>query len=161
AMMMQMTGDLGEQPAQTGWSLPVSSSQSSGRECREQWLPCVSAIMQHLTARLHRVAMSDLPVLICGEPGRGKSLLARQVHRDTGRRDAPLVVLAGATARAEVVDHWAQQAQHTVLLEEIGDLQSREQTSLIRLLDIPGLPSRLITTTSHNVHDLVTRRRLH
>ncbi len=50
-----------------------------------------SRTMAHLYETVRRLARSDAPVLICGEPGSGKSLIAQTLHQAGPRRDEPFV----------------------------------------------------------------------
>ncbi len=137
---------------------PIARSE----EPDERYLPCVSPQMQVLAASISRVAATEVPVLICGEAGSGKSSLARQLHEDSPRRNGPLVVVQGATATPEVIDRLAQLTDRTIVIEEVGDLVPAVQDSLVRLLTEQPLrtPLRLITTTSCDLGVLAARQSL-
>lgn len=51
----------------------------------------VSPAMQHVVARARRAACVDSPVLLIGEPGTGKHLLALRIHQASCRRNRPFV----------------------------------------------------------------------
>lgn len=127
-----------------------------------RYLPCVSSQMQALAAVLSRVAATAAPVLICGESGTGKSTLAQQVHEDSPRRGAPLVVLHGATTTVDAVNALFGIEGHTVLVEEVSDLAPAVQDSLVRLLNVATSDTglRLLTTTSEDLAALATRKAL-
>jgi len=127
---------------------------------QERYLPCVSPQMQALAAVLARVAATGAPLLICGETGTGKSTLAQQVHEDSPRRSAPLVVIHAATATVDAVNALAAVDGHTVLVEEVSDLAPAVQDSLVRLLNTTPTDAgwRLISTTSQDLVALATRK---
>jgi DNA-binding NtrC family response regulator len=102
-----------------------------------------------------RVAASDLGVLILGETGTGKELLAERIHARSNRASARLLRLNAAAvpealAESELFGHergaftGALQAKEgllaaasggTVLLDEIGDLPASVQSKLLRVLE--------------------------
>jgi sigma-54 dependent transcriptional regulator len=108
---------------------------------------------QQLLDQVHRVALADAPILIIGETGTGKELLARHVHARSGR-DGPFVAVnCGAVtqslAEAELFGHqagsftgatesragWFEAANGgTLFLDEIGDLPHALQVKLLRVL---------------------------
>lgn len=106
-------------------------------------------------AMLARVATSDVSVLVYGESGTGKGLIARELHRLSGRADAPLVALncaavAESLAESELFGHekgsftgaasrkigLVEMADGgTLFLDEIGDLAPPLQAKLLRVLE--------------------------
>ncbi|MCW3479344.1 sigma 54-interacting transcriptional regulator [Neisseriaceae bacterium JH1-16] len=108
---------------------------------------------QALLAQAERVAPSDAPVLICGETGTGKELLARHLHELSGRRGPFIAVNCGAIsetlAESEFFGHeagaftgaagrregWFEAANGgTLFLDEVGDLPLALQVKLLRVL---------------------------
>lgn len=106
-----------------------------------------------LLEQLDRVAPSDAPVLITGETGTGKELVARHLHTQSGRKGAFVAVNCGALspalAEAELFGHqagsftganetragWFEAANGgTLFLDEIGDLPLPMQVKLLRIL---------------------------
>jgi two-component system, NtrC family, response regulator HydG len=103
---------------------------------------------------IDRVAMSSAPVLITGETGVGKELVARAVHRRSDRRDRPFVAVNTSAVQedlfeSEVFGHvrgaftGAAQTRKgllteadggTLLLDEIGDMPLGIQAKLLRVL---------------------------
>ncbi|HTY37423.1 MAG TPA: sigma-54 dependent transcriptional regulator [Bacteroidota bacterium] len=112
-----------------------------------------SAAMNNLFKYVEVIAPSDLPVLITGETGTGKELMAEAIHALSGRKGKYVCVniagiddivlsdtlfghVRGAFTGAErsrkgLIE---EAAQGTVFLDEIGDLRPESQTKLLRLL---------------------------
>lgn len=113
-----------------------------------------SAPMRQLLDRIARVALADVPVLVSGETGTGKEMVARTLHEASARADGPFVAVnCGAfgegTLLSELFGHEAgaftgarrahrgvfEQADGgTLLLDEIGDMPTSAQVSLLRVL---------------------------
>lgn len=102
---------------------------------------------------IERIAPSDAPVLIGGETGTGKELVARHIHLLSGRKGPFLAVNCGAIsdqlAESELFGHeagsftgavgkregWFEAANEgTLFLDEIGDLPLPMQVKLLRVL---------------------------
>ncbi|HRC55768.1 MAG TPA: sigma-54 dependent transcriptional regulator [Kofleriaceae bacterium] len=113
-----------------------------------------SEAMRALMARVTRVAPSELPVLIFGETGAGKELIARALHQGSPRAAGPFVAencgaLAESVLASELFGHEAaaftgahkahrglfEQAQGgTIFLDEVGELAPQVQAMLLRVL---------------------------
>ncbi len=109
---------------------------------RPDELPLVgrTAIMQSLYRVVARVMNTDLPVLIWGESGTGKSLIARAIHDFSDRRTLPFVTITAAELQdlegpARVL---ARVKGGTILLDEIGDIPEELQARVVRMMDTPG-----------------------
>ena len=113
-----------------------------------------SPAIQELLLSIHRVAMTDVTILISGESGTGKELVAREIHTASKRRERAFVAVncgslvkdlieselfghvkgsfTGATqtklGRFELADGG------TIFLDEIGDLDNHAQVKLLRVL---------------------------
>ncbi|HVK56297.1 MAG TPA: sigma-54 dependent transcriptional regulator [Burkholderiales bacterium] len=106
-----------------------------------------------LLERVERIAPSEATVLIIGETGTGKELLARHIHDQSGRRGPFVAVNCGAFSEslveAEFFGHesgaftgasqaragWFETANGgTLFLDEIGDLPLAMQVKLLRVL---------------------------
>ena len=109
---------------------------------------------QALFARLERIAPSEANVLVIGETGTGKELIARQVHAFSHRSGGPFVAvncaaLPESLIESELFGHekgsftgavqaksgWFETANGgTLFLDEIGDLPLSVQVKLLRVL---------------------------
>ncbi|WP_437786717.1 sigma 54-interacting transcriptional regulator [Sorangium sp. So ce1097] len=128
---------------------PLGDAELSGRVLGQ------STAMRRLFAMIPRIAASDATVLIEGETGAGKGLLAEVLHQQSARAAGPFVVIdCGAIPptliEAELFGHvkgaftGALQARAgtfeaarggTVLLDEIGELRLDLQPKLLRALE--------------------------
>jgi DNA-binding NtrC family response regulator len=114
-----------------------------------------SPAMQELFKKIALVAPAEVPVLITGESGTGKELVARAIHRHSGRRDGPflpvnLAALSPSLIEGEIFGHTrgsftgATQDRKgllelasggTVLLDEVGDIPTNLQVKLLRAIE--------------------------
>lgn len=117
-------------------------------------LQSTSPTMQRALTLAHQVAQSDATVLIRGESGTGKSILARAIHQWSPRSAKPFSVVACPALSAELLEselfghakgaftgavrdnpgRIAVSEGGTLLLDEIGDLPPRLQPKLLRFL---------------------------
>jgi two-component system nitrogen regulation response regulator GlnG len=102
-------------------------------------LPMVgkTAVMQSLYRVIARVMNADLPVLIWGESGTGKSLIARAIHDLSDRRSLPFVTVTEADlSDIEGPAHvMARVRGGTLLIDEIGDISGEVQARIARMMD--------------------------
>jgi DNA-binding NtrC family response regulator len=109
--------------------------------------------MARLLQTVHQIATTDLPVLIEGETGTGKELIARAVYRHSARVKGPFVVLNCAAIPAALIGSVGfVGAAHrgTLFLDEIGDLPLDLQPHLLRVLQ-SGEFTRLGTSRAEQV----------
>ncbi|MEP6065684.1 MAG: response regulator [Paracoccaceae bacterium] len=126
------------------------------REERPDDLPLVgrTPVMQALYRVVARVMNTDLPVLIWGESGTGKSLIARAIHDFSDRRTLPFVTITGAELQdlegpARVL---ARVKGGTLLIDEIGDVPEEIQARIVRMMDTPGdYVPRFMATSQTNL----------
>ncbi len=118
-------------------------------------LESLSPLMQRALATARQAAASDATVLLTGESGTGKNVLARAMHSWSQRSSGPFVTIACTTLaehllESELFGHvkgaftgaWKdkpgrlQAAEHgTVFLDEVGELPPELQAKLLRFLE--------------------------
>ena len=111
-------------------------------------------VSRALKTHLERVAPSNANILVVGETGTGKELVARFIHQSSGRQRGPFVAVNCGTfvetlVEAELFGHekgaftgavtakagWFEAANRgTIFLDEIGDLAPTLQVKLLRVL---------------------------
>jgi len=114
-----------------------------------------SAVIDTLKQKIIQIAPMDVPVLIQGESGAGKELVAQAIHQLSPRRNKPHVIVNAAALPASLVESelfgyasgaftGANQRGHagkfeqanagTIFLDEIGDMPLDVQAKLLRVL---------------------------
>jgi two-component system, NtrC family, nitrogen regulation response regulator GlnG len=108
--------------------------------------------MQALYRLVARVMNTDLAVLITGESGTGKSLIARAIHDFSDRRTLPFVVaqqndLAGMDGPATLL---SRARGGSLVFDEIADFDDEAQARVVRMLDMLGDHAPRIMATSQS-----------
>lgn len=142
-------------------ALDESAIRQEARSLREAFgRPLDSIIgdspsMREVIALVRRVANSNAPLLILGETGTGKGLLARALHKESRRAEGPFVVIncaaiPEALLESELFGHLKgaftgaasdraglfEQAHHgTLFLDEIAEMTVPLQAKLLRVLE--------------------------
>ena len=115
-------------------------------------LPLVgrTAAMQALYRLVAKVMNTDLPVLITGESGTGKSLIARAIHDFSDRRSQPFVVAQAADlAGVDGISNTLLRARGgTLMIDEVADFDEDGQARLVRLLDVADDHAPRVMATS-------------
>lgn len=132
-------------PQQSSTSLPTLRAKALVFEAKES---------RAVLARIERIAPSDATVLVTGETGSGKEIIARHIHHLSRRASGPFVAVnCGALSEnlveSELFGHergaftgalqsragWFEVANGgTLFLDEIGDLPLAAQVKLLRVL---------------------------
>jgi transcriptional regulator with PAS, ATPase and Fis domain len=128
---------------------------AASQETRWHRVIGASPEMRRLYPVFERLAQTDVPLLIEGETGTGKEVLAESVHEAGARRDGPFVIFDCTTVSASLVEAelfgfergaftGAEQARRglfeeanggTIFIDEIGDLDLPLQAKLLRVLE--------------------------
>jgi transcriptional regulator with PAS, ATPase and Fis domain len=168
-----------------GLSGPVAHADADGAAPIVGSSPAIRAVRE----RIERIAATDFTVLIEGESGVGKELVARQIHELSSRHDGPFVavncaaivetlleaelfgiedrIATGVRARRGKFEH-----AHggTLFLDEVGDLSPSAQAKLLRAIQemsverVGGngtrqVDTRIIAATNQRLSDLVAQGR--
>ena len=113
--------------------------------------------MQALYRLVARVMNTELAVLITGESGTGKSLIARAIHDFSDRRTLPFVVaqaadLAGIDGPATLL---SRARGGSIVFDEVADYDADTQARVVRMLDMLGDKAPRVMATSQT--DLSSR----
>ncbi|WP_224823721.1 sigma-54 dependent transcriptional regulator [Cognatishimia sp. MH4019] len=112
--------------------------------------------MQAIYRLLARVMNTELAVLITGESGTGKSLIARAIHDFSDRRTLPFVTVSAADL--EGVDGpsavLSRAKGGSILFDEVADLSDEAQGKIVRMLDAlsDNAPRIMATSQSDLMH---------
>ncbi len=132
-----------------------------------------STKMRQLFGLLSDVAATDATVLIEGETGTGKELIAEEIHNHSPRRDGPFIVFDCGSVPRELIESalfghvkgsftgahtdrrgaFAEADGGTIFLDEIGEMLLDLQPSLLRVLD-----KRAVRRVGANQYDKIDVR---
>jgi transcriptional regulator with PAS, ATPase and Fis domain len=147
-----------------------------------------SSVMHTLRGTIERVASTDFTVLLEGESGVGKELVARQIHDIGRRRNGPFVAINCAALVETLIEaelfgieertatgvrgrrgQFEQAEGGTLFLDEVSDLSMSAQAKLLRAIQdlsiqrvgsrcARAIDTRIIAATNRSLADLVNRR---
>ncbi|MBA2814409.1 transcriptional regulator TyrR [Candidatus Pantoea persica] len=164
ARPIYLTADEGAGDQPVGAMVMLKSTARMGRQLQNlivtdesefDHIVAVTLKMRHVIDQARKLAMHDAPLLIVGDTGTGKDMLARACHLRSARGKKPFLALNCASlpddvAESELFGHAAgaylnalegkkgffEQANGgSVLLDEIGEMSPRMQTKLLRFLN--------------------------
>ena len=130
----------------------ATQKKESGSESKLMW--GVSSAMEQVRSTIQKVAKTDVNVLITGENGTGKELIARELHNRSGRSNEPLVMVDVAAltetlfeselfghlkgsftdAHADRTGKFELANGGTLFLDEIGNIPYHLQAKLLTVL---------------------------
>jgi two-component system, NtrC family, nitrogen regulation response regulator GlnG len=93
-----------------------------------------SSAMQEMHCALARLSQTDLTVMITGESGTGKALVARLLHDHGRQKKFPFVALNMAAAPCNLIESFETAKGGTLFLDDIGSMSLETQTILLRVL---------------------------
>lgn len=134
--------------------LGASASTKTPAAGREPVMPVVGSWSQKVDLLIQRIGSSDVPVLLQGETGVGKEVLARKLHARSLRAAHPFLKLNCAALPSELVESelfgyergaftgafkntpgkFEMAHQGTILLDEIGDMDFKLQAKLLQVV---------------------------
>nr|WP_028315112.1 sigma-54 dependent transcriptional regulator [Desulfatibacillum aliphaticivorans] len=114
-----------------------------------------SGLMKEVFRQIRQAAMSDIPVLISGETGTGKDLVANAIHQISARQEYPFIPIHLGSLPSELVSSelfghekgaftgaWKRHKgsfekakKGTVFLDEVGTIDQKNQVALLRVLE--------------------------
>jgi len=143
-------------PGAAGGAIAASEESSTARVRRGEADTIVGASsgLAHVMARVEMVSRQDVPVLLLGETGTGKEVIARAVHVRSKRAGGAFIRVNCGAIPADLIDSelfghergsftgatdrrrgWFERASGgTLLLDEIGELPLEAQVRLLRIL---------------------------
>jgi len=114
----------------------------------------LSESMQKIYKLIGKIAQTDVDVLILGETGTGKELIAKSIHENSDRKDKPFIAINTGAIPTELLEselfghekgsftgaynqrigRFEQASDGTLFLDEIGDMPIDVQTRLLRVV---------------------------
>ncbi len=168
----QVNAQKADAPQEPAWEGPANTNSSAA-------LVGQSEKVQGILSVTKAIADSDCPVLVEGEAGSGKQIVARTIHHSSGRQRAPFKTLQCSALPEELLEQelfgsdskrtgsiFSRAARGTVYLEEVHLLPMRVQTQLDSLLAemvdrrlrrslTPEMDVRLVTSSCQSLEALV------
>jgi len=119
--------------------------------------------MRRVTRQLEQLSQVTLPVLIIGEPGTGKRVVAEMLHQLSPRGSGPFVHVASAGDGAPSKAQCAAAVGGTLFLDSVGGLSERAQELLLALLGPTGggsnEPAPAVRVVASTARDLAEEMR--
>lgn len=127
--------------------------QSNQQEIKE--FVAISESVKHLKKVIYKIAPTEEPILITGETGTGKELIARALHTHSHRSQAPFIAvnmacLSGELVASELFGHvqgaftgayknkkglFKEVREGTLFLDEVAELPLEHQAKLLRVIE--------------------------
>ncbi len=129
-------------PADT---IAVKQLSATAEDRNHFYVRAVSPAMRGLEQIIEDIGPTDIPVLLVGESGVGKEMMAMQIHRLSRRRDEPFVKVGCASLTVEFLSTWCKDLEDgrsdnsssgrgTLFLDEVSELEPPCQAKLLHAL---------------------------
>ena len=167
----------------------VAIDQDVERISEEQFVVTCSPLMRKLRAQAELLAQVNVPVLITGESGTGKDLIARLIHKLSDRAGARFVKVtcaafegelleaelfgleAGASGSRRKLGQFEACNGGTILLDEVTEIPLSLQAKLLRMMHERKLfrvngqnpvdvDLRILATTSADINEILGRKKI-
>lgn len=131
-------------------------------------LICASQAMSEVISLVERVAQTNVPVLIHGESGAGKDVVAHRIHARSRNKDGPFLTINCTALPADKLEadlfgengepgKLEQAIDGTLFLDEVGEMDMELQTRLLRGLTAQRRSPRIIAATTRHLPSEVSR----
>lgn len=138
-----------------GIGMIEQGSMSTNEAPRFFWAEVGTPAMRDLQKVVESAATTDLPIMIIGEHGTGRTVLAREIHARSARRSYPITVVSGKTVSADSMRSLLSDAGAcgggTLVIEDVASLQESTQSTLLGWLRQHAITSaapRLISVST-------------
>jgi len=158
-----------------GSASTTTTATNNGRDQYEHDLLGESSAMKDVFKAIGRLSRSNNPVLIVGETGTGKELIAHALHKRSPRANKPFTTLnissiPNELLESELFGHEKKAEGGTLFFDEVGDMPTSLQTRLLRTLadgefyrvggqDPIKINVRIVAATQQNLSRLVEEKR--
>src|ERR687891_2135185 len=139
---------------ENGAARPAPEVEGAGEDVDGRQLIYLSSAMRRAKALVDQIADTDVPVLLLGESGVGKEVVAREIHTRSRRRSRPFIKVNCAALPAELLESelfghergaftgvattrigkFEQADSGTLMMDEIGELKPALQAKLLHVL---------------------------
>ena len=138
------------------------SAREAARELEShEYLGSVNAAMRSIERVMADIAPTEIPVLLIGESGTGKDIVAVQLHQNSLRRGQSFRKILSSSASPDMLSSAALNREPgTLFLDEITELSTESQARLLQSLveaenSSKPSPARLVCASTRNIEELM------